>query len=388
MERKSLPRKLWEIIRESGMAYMDDGALSKGAAIAYYTVTSIAPVLIIVIAIAGLAFGQEAARGAISSEVSGLMGKQSADVLESAVKSASSQSAGIIASIIGIVTLIVTASGVFGEMQTALNAIWRAEPHGTTVSRLVRARLASLGLVGALGFLLLVSLVVSAGITALGHFIDNALPFGALILHVVSFIVSYLLVTLMFGAIYKVLPDRELTWRDVMVGAAVTGLLFTIGKMLIGIYLGSSSMASSYGAAGGLLIMLVWIYYSAQIFLLGAEFTKVYASNYGSLVGTEAAHSVAQAADEPVPDAVRGPNPDPTRYPDARDRAARGRDTTRAQAGQSQGARAGGRAQGARGTPPRRGLVAPDPAPALTRVIAGFFLLRALSGAARGLRRP
>jgi membrane protein len=386
-------RKLWDIIKESVMAYVDDGALSRGAAIAYYTVTSIAPVLIIVIAIAGLAFGQEAARGAISSEVSGLMGKQSAEVLESAVKSASSQSAGIIASIIGIVTLIVTASGVFGEMQTALNAIWRAEPHGTTVSRLVRARLASLGLVGALGFLLLVSLVISAAITALSGFVNQALPFGSVILQAVSFIISYALVTLMFAAIYKVLPDRELTWRDVLVGAGVTGLLFTIGKLLISLYLGSSSMASSYGAAGGLLIMLVWIYYSAQIFLLGAEFTKVYASNYGSLQGTEAAHSVAQAAGEPVPDAVRGPTPAPTRYPDARDPGSRGASGQRPGSGGTQrgDAKRGGADARRGGADAKRGggkgLVIADPAPMLTRVLAGFFLLKTLSSAARGVRR-
>ena len=191
-------------------------------------------------------------------------------------------------------------------------------------------------------------------------------------------LISYVLVTLMFAAIYKVLPDRDLTWRDVIVGAAVTGLLFTIGKSLIGLYLGSSSMASSYGAAGGLLIMLVWIYYSAQIFLVGAEFTKVYASNYGSLIGTEAAHSVAQAAEEPVPDTVRGPTPEPTRYPDEHGGSAPPR-------------RPAGRTPA--GQPPRRdadkrrGLVVADPAPALTRVLAGFFLLRAFSSAARSLRR-
>ena len=370
-------RKLWALIKESVLAYSDDGALSRGAAIAYYTVTSLAPVLIIVIAIAGLAFGQDAARGAISQEVSGLMGKQSADMLQTAVKSAAGHSAGIIATIIGLVTLLVTASGVFGEMQTALNAIWRAELKGTTVSRLVRARIASLGLVAALGFLLLVSLVISAAISALGTTIDRVLPFGALLLVIVNFLISYALVTLMFAAIYKVLPDRHLTWRDVFVGAAVTGLLFTIGKMLIGLYLGSSSMASSYGAAGGLLIMLVWIYYSAQIFLLGAEFTKVYASNYGSLQGTEAAHSVAKAADEPVPDAVRGPVPARTRYPDARD--AGGRQPGTRDPGASRGAAAA--------TSPARGLVMADATPALTGVLTGFFLLLALSAAARGPRR-
>ncbi len=309
--------KAWTVCKESVLAFSDDGALSRGAAIAYYTVTSIAPVLLIVIAIAGFAFGQDAARGAITEQVSGLMGKQSADVLQSAVKSASGHGSGIIASAIGVITLIVTASGVFGEMQTTLNVIWRAKSEGSTVSRLVRARLASLGLVAALGFLLLVSLVISAGLSAVATWLDHSFHSGGIILRVLNVVVSYLLITLMFAAIYKVLPDRHLTWKDVIVGAAVTALLFTIGKFLIGLYLGSSSMASSYGAAGGLLIMLVWIYYSAQIFLLGAEFTKVYASRFGSMRGTDAAASVARAAGEPSERRRREP-------PTGRDRPAGG----------------------------------------------------------------
>ena len=160
--------------------------------------------------------------------------------------------------------------------------IWRAEPKGTTVSRLVRARAASLGLVGALGFLLLVSLVVSALLTALSDYIEAYLPFGHLIFQTLTFLISFGFVTLLFAAIYKILPDRRIEWHDVMIGAVVTALLFTIGKSLIGLYIGSSTIASSYGAAGSLIIVLLWIYYSAQIFLLGAEFTKVYAAHRGS----------------------------------------------------------------------------------------------------------
>ena len=171
-----------------------------------------------------------------------------------------------------------TASGVFGEMQTALNKIWDAEPRATTVSRLIRARAVSLGLVAALGFLLLVSLVISATLTALGDYLNAVLPFGSLILSVLNFVVSLALIAVLFAAIYKVLPDRPIAWHDVIAGAIVTALLFTAGKSLIGWYLGSSAVASSYGAAGGLIILLLWVYYSTQIFLLGAEFTRAYAS--------------------------------------------------------------------------------------------------------------
>lgn len=272
----------WKMLKDTVLAFIEDGALSRGAAIAFYTVTSIAPVLLIVIAIAGLAFGRDAAQNAITSQLSGLMGRQTAEVVQTAVASAANTSSGILATIIGMVTLIVTASGVFGEMQTALNAIWKAKPEGTAVSRLIRARVASLGLVAALGFLLMVSLVVSVGLTAFGNYLDSILPFGKLILTVLNATISIALISFLFAAIYKVLPDRTLEWRDVAIGAVVTALLFTVGKSLISWYIGSSAVASSFGAAGALLALLLWVYYSAQIFLLGAEFTKIYASRHGS----------------------------------------------------------------------------------------------------------
>ncbi len=272
----------WKMLKDTALAFIEDGALSRGAAIAFYTVTSIAPVLLIVIAIAGLAFGRDAAQNAITAQLSGLMGQQTADVIQSAIASASTTSSSIWATLIGIATLILTASGVFGEMQTALNAIWKAKPKGTTVSRLIRARAASLGLVAALGFLLMVSLVVSTGLTAFGNYLDSVLPFGRVVLIVLNGVVSVLLISLLFAAIYKVLPDRTIEWRDVAVGAVATALLFTLGKSLISWYLGSSAVASSFGAAGGLIVLLLWVYYSAQIFLLGAEFTKVFANRAGS----------------------------------------------------------------------------------------------------------
>jgi membrane protein len=276
---------IWRMLKETVLAFIEDEALSRGAAIAFYTVTSIAPVLLIVIAIAGLAFGQDAAQNAITAQLSGLMGQQTAEVLQTAVASAASKSSGIVATIIGITTLVITASGVFGEMQTALNAIWKAKPIGTTVSRLIRARAASLGLVAALGFLLMVSLVVSTALTAFGNYLDSVLPFGKLILTVLNVVVSLMLISFLFAAIYKVLPDRSLEWGDVVVGAVVTAVLFTVGKSLISWYIGSSAVASSFGAAGALIVLLLWVYYSAQIFLLGAEFTKAYANRRGSKQG-------------------------------------------------------------------------------------------------------
>src|SRR4030081_22297 len=201
---------MWKLAKSTVLAFIEDEALSRGAAIAFYTVTSIAPILLIVVAVAGLVFGREAAQGAITAQLGGLMGQQTADVLQSAVASAGEKSSGVLATTIGIVTLIATASGVFGEMQSALNAIWKTKPRGTTTSRLIRARAASLGLVAALGFLLIVSLVASAGITAFGEIATSYLPFGKLIVSALNVLVSFALLAILFAAIYKLLPDRKL----------------------------------------------------------------------------------------------------------------------------------------------------------------------------------
>ncbi len=283
--------RAWELGKESVTSFISDGALSRGAAIAFYTVISIGPVLLIIVAIAGLAYGQDAARGAVVGQLNGLMGQQSAELLQNVILSAAGKSSGIFASALGVITLLVTASGVFGEMQSALNAIWKADPRGGTVSRLLRSRAASLGLVAALGFLLLVSLVIGAGLSALSGYANAYRPFGHFILQAMNFLISFALISVLFAAIYKVLPDKDLEWRDVLVGSVVTAFLFSIGKFLIGLYIGSSAVASSYGAAGALIVALLWIYYSAQIFLLGAEFTKVYAHHHGSQ------RPVPQAAD-------------------------------------------------------------------------------------------
>jgi membrane protein len=221
---------IWALIRETVSAFIADEALTRGAAIAFYTVISIGPILFIVVAIAGLVFGEDASRGAISRELSSLMGQQSADLIQTAIESAARRSAGILAAATGIATLVITASGVFAEMQQTLNVIWRAETRGTTISRLIRARAISLGLVGALGFLLLVSLAISALLSALENYINAYLPFGHLILEILTFLLSFGLIALLFGAIYKVLPDRKVEWRDVMTGAVVTAFLSTSNR--------------------------------------------------------------------------------------------------------------------------------------------------------------
>jgi membrane protein len=272
-------KTLWLVTKRSAEAFIEDGDLSRGAAIAFYALTSIGPVLLILVAIAGLVFGDDAARGALMGRLDAAMGPQSAGFLQLAIGSVSDHRAGVVATIVGVVSLIITASGVFGEMQTALNAIWRTSPGGTTVGRLIKARLTSLTLVAALGFLLLVSVVIGAAIAAAGKILDSIMPFTEILLHLLNFAISLAFLAVIFAAIYKILPDRRLEWRDTMVGAAVTALLITIGKMAIGIYIGSSGIASSYGAAGSVLAAMLWIYYSAQIFLFGAEFTRAYAEH-------------------------------------------------------------------------------------------------------------
>jgi membrane protein len=279
-------RQSWAILKSAGLGFIEDGCLSRGAAIAYYTTFSLAPVLLIVIAVAGLVFGEDAARGAVVHQISFLMGHTGADAIQAMLQGAARARSGILATVIGGITLLVASSGVFGEMQTALNAIWKSRPADGAVRALVRARLQSLGLVLALGFLLLVSLVVSAGLAAVGTWLSGRVPDVPPLLHAVNIVVSFLLVTVMFAAIYKVLPDTAIAWRDVWIGALVTAALFGVGKNLIGQYIGSASIATTYGAAGAVGIVLVWIYYSAQTFLLGAEFTRAWAELKGSRVGT------------------------------------------------------------------------------------------------------
>jgi membrane protein len=246
---------------------------SRGAAIAFYAVTSFAPVLLIVIAVAGLVFGREAASGLLFGQLRSVLGPAGADFLQKTLASASGTSANVIAGAIGLVTLIATASGVFLELEDALNALWQTEPRAGIVA-MAKQRLTSLALVFGLGVLLLVSLAVDAGLHAMSSVIDAYLPFGNMLLMALNIIVALMLMTVLFAAIFKFVPARRPKWREILAGAAVTAVLFEIGKFLIGMYLGSRSAASSLGAAGALLGVLFWIYYSAQIFLFGAALTR------------------------------------------------------------------------------------------------------------------
>ena len=276
-------RHVWLLVKDTVEGFVADEALSRGASIAYYTLFSLAPVLLVVIAIAGLAFGREAAQGAIVRQLGLMMGPSTAEALQSMVESAALPREGIWASVIGIVVLLVATSGVFGEVQSAMNAIWKAgPPRQSILSRLVRARVVSLGLVVTAGFLLTVSLATSAGLAAMGTYLRIIFPAAQVALNVVDVVVSGVLIAGLFAAMYKVLPDTDIAWRDVAVGAVATMLLFEGGKYAIALYVGQSNVASSYGAAGALIVLLVWIYYSAQIFLLGAEFTRSFARRYGS----------------------------------------------------------------------------------------------------------
>jgi membrane protein len=263
-------------------AFIDDGALTRGAAIAFYGVTAIAPTLFIAVSVASLGFGPEAARSTILHYFRHLMSRESLEIFRLAIRNAPGSGNGLIGSLIGVVTLILTASGVFGEMEDALNVIWRAPPKGSVLIRLLRGRAVSLALVLGLGFLLMISMMITAAITALGHYIDETTPFSHVAINLINFGVSTALMSVLFAAIYKVVPNTVIEWRDVGIGAVGTALLFQLGQFLLGYYFGSTSLGAPYGAAGGMIVMLLWVYYSAQVFLLGAEFTKVYACHFGS----------------------------------------------------------------------------------------------------------
>lgn len=279
-------KSLWSLTREAVKQWSDDYAPSMGAALAYYTIFSIAPLLVIVIAVAGFFFGEKAASGQIFDQLRGLLGEHGASTIQAAVASASQTGHGLFAAIAGIVALLLGATTVFNELQTDLDRIWDTpKPEKTGIWGMIRSKVLSFGVVLGIGFLLLVSLVLSAGISALGKFWSGWFPGWEIVLQAINFVVSFAVVTGLFALIYKLLPRCHIGWHDVWIGATVTSLLFSIGKFLIGLYLGRSSVASSFGAAGSLVIVLLWIYYSAQIFLLGAEFTRAYSYRHGSRSG-------------------------------------------------------------------------------------------------------
>jgi membrane protein len=274
------------LLKQTGKAWIDDNAPRLGASLAFYTLLSLAPILIVVVAIAALAFGQKAAQGQLIWEIQDLVGTEGARAIQGLIQSAYKPGTGTTATVLGVLTLVLGASAVVVELRDALNTIWHV-PAAAFSSfrgflRLVKERFYLFGLILGVGFLLLVSLALNAAIAALGSLFGSLLPASVSVLHLAVFLISFLLITFLFAAIYKFLPDVQLKWSDVIVGACFASLLFTIGKQLIGIYLGKASFGSTYGAAGSLVIVLVWVYYSSQLFFFGAEFTKIYTETFGS----------------------------------------------------------------------------------------------------------
>jgi membrane protein len=294
--------QLPNLFKLSYQDWKDDRASRLAAALAYYTIFSLAPMLVIVIAVAGLIWQRDAVQASVMNQIGGLVGAQGAEFVSGLLNSASNPAQGIVATIIGIITLLFGALGVFNALHDSLNVIWDVEEEKTVglwnnIRKVIMNRFLSFTMILGIGFMLLVSLVISASISALGTWIGGILPFHEVILQIINLVISIGVITVFFALIFKVLPDANIAWRDVWIGAFVTAALFSVGKTLIGLYLGSSAVASSFGAAGSLVILLLWIYYSAQILFFGAEFTQVYANNYGSKIVPEG--QAARAARPP-----------------------------------------------------------------------------------------
>ena len=279
-------KEIFAILKEAGSEWIEDHAPTLGAALAYYTVFSLAPLLIIIIGVAGLVFGPEAAQGQIFEQLRGLLGEAGAKSMQDLVENANAKPAtGIFATLIGIVTLLFGASGVFGQLQTSLNAIWGVQPKpGRGVLGIIRDRILSFGFILVVGFLLLVSLLLTAAIALVGEWSGDMMPGMEFFIQLLNSVLSLAVITLLFAMIFKFLPDAKIAWHDVWIGAFVTAALFTVGKFALGLYLGKSSVSSSYGAAGSLIVLLLWVYYSSQILFFGAEVTQVYANRFGSHV--------------------------------------------------------------------------------------------------------
>ena len=279
------PKALWKILMEVYHDWSDDKASRLAAALAFYTILSLAPILVIVIAIAGFAFGELAVREEIVYAIQSLVGRDGAGAIEMVMENATMPGHSTIAETAGLIVLIFGAAEVFIQLKDSLNDIWdvKSRPDRGILGA-IREYFFSLSMVVGIGFLLLVSLVVSAALSAFGTFMDAHLPDNEILLRAVNFVVSFVVITFLFALIYKVVPDARIAWNDVWIGAGVTTLLFMAGKFLIGLYIIYSAEGSAYGAAGSMVVLMIWVYYSAQIFLMGAEFTKVYAEKFGSRI--------------------------------------------------------------------------------------------------------
>src|SRR5579871_92847 len=273
----------WDLIKRTVGSWSEINASSKGASLAYYTIMSIAPLLVVCIAVAGLAFGRQAVEGQIAWQIQNLVGPEGGQAIQSVLAHASQPAAGIIATVFGFCLLLFSASGVFGELRDSLNAVWGVKSaSGSGVIGMLKYRFFSFAMVLGIGFLLMVSLILSALLAAAGKFFGGFLPVPEAVLHLANLLISFLAITVLFALLYKIVPDVHIDWEDVWIGAAVTSLLFSLGKLLIGLYLGKASVGSAYGAAGSVVVFLVWVYYSAQVFFLGAEFTHTFAERHGS----------------------------------------------------------------------------------------------------------
>lgn len=271
------------MLKEAAHDWVGDNAMRLSASLAYYAIFSLAPLMVIILAIAGLVFGQDAAQGQLSSQIRQLAGDQAGNAVQTIIQGAGHKSAGVFATIFGLVVLLFGASGVFGELKNALNTIWGvAIKPGRPWYAVVRDRFLSFGMVLGIGFLLLISLTLSAVLSALGTYMRGLVPMPHVLWAITDFLISFVVVGLLFAMMFRFLPNVKIRWRDVWVGALGTSVLFSIGKTLIGLYLGTSTVASSYGAAGSVIILLLWIYYSACILFFGAEYTKVYARRTGA----------------------------------------------------------------------------------------------------------
>lgn len=320
-------KAFFALLKQTASEYSEDKVSRLAAALAYYTVFSLAPLLIIAIAIAALVFGQEAAQGQIVGQIQGLVGRDGAEFIQTAIDNANDKKhTGIIATVINIAVLLFGASGVFAQLQDALNTVWEVAPKPEQgLLNVIRQRFLSFAMVLVIAFLLLTSLVLSAALAALGNLLSGLLPGMGVLWQIVNFVISFGVITMLFAMIYKFLPDAKIAWGDVWIGAALTSLLFTVGKLLLGLYLGNASFGSTYGAAGSLVILLAWVFYSAQILFIGAEFTQVYASKYGSrIVPTKNAVALTEEARAqqgmPRPEAVEAAAQEQTPPPSTRRR--------------------------------------------------------------------
>ena len=315
----------FDLLKGAAQDFVDDDCPRMAAALAYYTVFSLPPLLFLIITIAGVVLGQEAAEGQVKEQVSSLVGPEAAGQVQTMIENASERtSGGTLATLIGIVALVFGATGVFAQLQDALNRAWEVEPDPEVggLKNFIFKRVLSLGMILGIGFLLLVSLALSALLTGAGNAIGSLLGGGAseVLLQVINFVISFVVIALLFAAIYKVMPDAEIAWRDVWAGAAGTAFLFVVGKFLIGLYLGNTDAGSAYGAAGSLAIILLWVYYAAMIILFGAEFTQAWAQRYGK--GIKPDEDAVRVVEEKQH--LRGEEAEERRVEEQRERGAEG----------------------------------------------------------------